>query len=122
MILVSATFRRRCLSFETAESNEKWLTVWTSVDNWQSIGPSPSSTVVLVWFLQGRCEWAENNMIRLSISKHMRDQISEGYIIIYVLKAKMASGQGSHCAYRESNNVHLLITRPPKICVNLLKI
>ena len=40
----------------------------------------------------------------------------------FVIQAKGPDGKWARkpLAYRESNNVHLLITRPPEICVNLV--
>ena len=40
----------------------------------------------------------------------------------FAIQAKGPDGKWTRkpLAYRESNNVHLLITRPPEICVNLV--
>ena len=40
----------------------------------------------------------------------------------FAIQAKGPDGKGTRkpLAYRESNNVHLLIARPPEICVNLV--
>ena len=40
----------------------------------------------------------------------------------FAIQAKGPDGKWTRkpLAYRESNNVHLLITRPPDICVNLV--
>ena len=40
----------------------------------------------------------------------------------FAIQAKGTDGKWTRkpLAYRESNNVHLLITRPPEICVNLV--
>ena len=43
-------------------------------------------------------------------------------LIRFAIQAKGPDGKWTRkpLAYRESNNVHLLITRPPEICVNLV--
>ena len=43
-------------------------------------------------------------------------------LTIFAIQAKGPDGKWTRkpLAYRESNNVHLLITRPPEICVNLV--
>ena len=44
------------------------------------------------------------------------------YLTRFAIQAKGPDGKWTRkpLAYRESNNVHLLITRPPEICVNLV--
>ena len=44
-----------------------------------------------------------------------------GDLTRFAIQAKGPDGKWTRkpLAYRESNNVHLLITRPPEICVNL---
>ena len=41
-------------------------------------------------------------------------------LIILIAKGPDGKWTRKPLAYRESNNVHLLITRPPDICVNLV--
>ena len=44
------------------------------------------------------------------------------YLTRFAIQAKGPDGKWTRkpLAYRESNNVHLLIARPPEICVNLV--
>ena len=44
------------------------------------------------------------------------------FLTRFAIQAKGPDGKWTRkpLAYRESNNVHLLITRPPEICVNLV--
>ena len=47
---------------------------------------------------------------------------SQIYLTRFAIQAKGPDGKWTRMplAYRESNNVHLLIARPPEICVNLV--
>ena len=62
----------------------------------------------------------------MSLSVHLMDMfcLSQGYrnLTRFAIQAKGPDGKWTRkpLAYRESNNVHLLITRPPEICINLV--
>ena len=55
------------------------------------------------------------------LSHKVRDFVAD-FLTRFAIQAKDPDGKWTRkpLAYRESNNVHLLITRPPKICVNLV--
>ena len=61
----------------------------------------------------------------LEILKNKKECLYIGpiyYLTRFAIQAKGPDGKWTRkpLAYRESNNVHLLITRPPEICVNLI--
>ena len=70
----------------------------------------------------------------LILSKSLKNMLAYIFFFIYIytyltrdltrfaIQAKGPDGKWTRkpLAYRESSNVHLLITRPPEICVNLV--
>ena len=61
----------------------------------------------------------------MTLTKHWSTTLKEPSLTSltrFAIQAKGPDGKWTRkpLAYRESNNVHLLITRPPEICVNLV--
>ena len=60
--------------------------------------------------------------VRNTIDAMKQTNLLLSYLTRFAIQAKGPDGKWTRkpLAYRESNNVHLLITRPPDICVNLV--
>ena len=61
------------------------------------------------------------SLSRLAVMPNYR-HVGQQDLTRFAIQAKGPDGKWTRkpLAYRESNNVHLLITRPPEICVNLV--
>ena len=61
-------------------------------------------------------------MVHIIITPSAYEAIIQQDLTRFAIQAKGPDGKWTRkpLAYRESNNVHLLIARPPEICVNLV--